>query len=104
MQDHLIKLNAKNDIAHALLNTGEQMLQSYKCHPFQTVQIRSSLAKLKRSCDAAKKQAKKKKVGEHQQLDLSNNRYEMTYSQGTQFLTKHVRYPINTIEKLVRKG
>jgi len=55
-------LNAKNDQAHALLTSGEEMLQAYNCHPFQTVQIRSSLAKLKRSCDAAKKQAKKKKV------------------------------------------
>ncbi|XP_067934591.1 microtubule-actin cross-linking factor 1, isoforms 6/7-like isoform X2 [Watersipora subatra] len=60
--EHLIKLNAKNDAAHALLTTGEEMLQSYNCHPFQTVQIRSSLAKLRRSCDAAKKQAKKKKL------------------------------------------
>lgn len=49
-------------MAHTLLTTGEGMLQSYNCHPFQTVQIRSSLAKLKRSCEAAKKQAKKKKV------------------------------------------
>ena len=62
LQEHLIKLNAKNDVAHSLLTTGEDMLQSYNCHPFQTVQIRSSLAKLRRSCDAAKKQAKKKKV------------------------------------------
>lgn len=61
-QEHLIKLNSKNDVAHSLLTTGEDMLQSYNCHPFQTVQIRSSLAKLRRSCDAAKKQAKKKKV------------------------------------------
>lgn len=57
-----MQLNAKNDVAHTLLTTGEEMLQSFNCHPFQTVQIRSSLAKLKRSCEAAKKQAKKKKV------------------------------------------